>query len=64
MVEQAIGEQLDGSQLADKDAGKNLAAVAMGKLQGAKGGSARVAALSPAKRRVIAKKAARAPLAL
>ena len=37
---------------------KNPAAVAMGKLGGAKGGPARAAALSPAKRKAIAKKAA------
>jgi hypothetical protein len=34
--------------------------VALGKLGGAKGGAARAAALSPAKRKAIAKKAARA----
>lgn len=37
---------------------KNPAAVALGKLGGAKGGPARAAALSPAKRKAIAKKAA------
>lgn len=58
VVEQAIGEQLDGSPLPDKDAGKNPAAVALGKLGGAKGGKARAAALSPAKRTEIAKAAA------
>ena len=51
---------MDGSPLPDKDAGKNPAAVALGKLGGAKGGKARAAALSPAKRRAIAKKAAKA----
>jgi hypothetical protein len=60
VVEQAIGERLDGSPLPDKDAGKNPAAVALGKLGGAKGGKARAAALSPAKRKAIAKKAAAA----
>lgn len=39
---------------------KNPAAVALGKLGGSKGGKARAANLSPAKRRQIAKKAARA----
>jgi hypothetical protein len=58
--EQAIGEQWDGSPLADKDAGKNPAAVALGRLGGAKGGAARAAALSPRKRKMIAKKAAAA----
>jgi hypothetical protein len=59
VVEQAIGEQMDGSPLEDPDAGKNPAAVALGKLGGAKGGKARAKALSPAKRKQIAKKAAR-----
>ena len=58
VVEQAIGEQWDGSPLPDPNAGKNPAAVALGKLGGAKGGAARAAALSPQKRKLIAKKAA------
>lgn len=37
---------------------KNPAAVALGKLGGLKGGKARAASLSPAKRKAIAKKAA------
>jgi hypothetical protein len=37
---------------------KNPAAVAMGKLGGPKGGKARAAALTPAQRKAIAKKAA------
>ena len=41
-------------------AGKNPAAVALGKLGGAKGGAARAAKLSPKKRKAIAKKAATA----
>ena len=60
VVEQAIGEKLDGSPLPDKDAGKNPHAVALGRLGGAKGGAARAAALSPRKRKAIAKKAAEA----
>jgi hypothetical protein len=60
VVEQAIGEKLSGEPLDDPNAGKNPAAVALGKLGGAKGGAARAAALSPAKRRAIAKKAAAA----
>lgn len=59
VVEQAIGERLDGSPLPDKDAGKNPAAVALGKLGGARGGQARAIALSAARRREIALKAAR-----
>ena len=39
VVEQAIGEKLDGSPLADPNAGKNPAAGALGKLGGAKGGA-------------------------
>lgn len=58
VVEQTIGEKLTGEPLDDPNAGKNPAAVALGKLGGAKGGAARAAALSPTKRRLIAKKAA------
>jgi hypothetical protein len=60
VVEQAIGEKLTGEPLDDQNAGKNPAAVALGKLGGAKGGMARAKALSPAKRKAIAQKAARA----
>jgi hypothetical protein len=58
VVEQAIGEHLDGTPLEDPNAGKNPAAVALGKLGGKKGGKARAAKLSPAKRKQIAQKAA------
>ena len=44
----------------DANVGKNPAAVALGKLGGAKGGAARAAALSPRRRSAIAKKAAKA----
>jgi len=57
-VEQAIGEHMDGTPLEDPHAGKNKAAVALGKLGGAKGGKARAVKLSPAKRKAIAQKAA------
>ena len=60
VVEQAIGEHLDGTPLEDAHAGKNPAAVALGKLGGPKGGRARAAKLSPARRKAIAKKAAMA----
>ena len=60
VVEQAIGERLDGSPLPDSNEGKNPAAVALGKLGGAKGGKARAQALTPAKRKAIARKAAKA----
>ncbi len=59
VVEHAIGEKLDGSPLEDTDAGKNQAAVALSKLGASKGGKARAAKLSPAKRKQIAKAAAR-----
>jgi hypothetical protein len=39
---------------------KNPAAVALGRIGGLKGGKARAAKLSPAKRKAIAKKAAKA----
>jgi len=59
IVEQAIGEHLDGTPLEDPDAGKNPHAVALGRMGGKKGGKARAEKLSPAKRKAIAKKAAR-----
>ena len=60
VVEQAIGEKMDGSPLEDPNAGKNPAAVALGRLGGMKGGKARAEKLSPKKRRAIARNAARA----
>ena len=60
VVEQAIGEHMDGTPLEDQSAGKNQAAVALGKLGGKKGGKARAAKLSPERRKAIAKKAAAA----
>ncbi len=60
IVEQTIGEQWDGSPLPDKNAGKNPAAVALGKLGGAKGGKARALKLNSAQRVDIARAAARA----
>jgi len=60
VVEHAIGEHLDGTPLEDPDAGKNPAAVALSKLGASKGGKARAKKLSPAKRKAIAKKAAKA----
>jgi hypothetical protein len=59
VVEQAIGEKMDGSPLPDPDKGKNPHAVALGRLGGAKGGKARAAALSQARRKAIAQKAAK-----
>ena len=60
VVEQAIGEQLDGTPLPDPAAGKNPAAVTLGKLGGAKGGRVRAERLSARRRREIAKRAAKA----
>ncbi len=60
VVEKAIGEHMDGTALEDPNAKKNPAAVALGKLGGEKGGKARAAKLSPAKRKAIARKAAQA----
>jgi hypothetical protein len=56
-VERIIGEKLDDTPLDDPNAGKNPA---LGKLGGAKGGAARASALSPRKRKMIARKAAEA----
>ena len=58
IVEQTIGEHMDGTTLSDPNEGKNPAAVALGKLGGAKGGRARAEKLSPTKRNQIAKRAA------
>lgn len=60
VVEKAIGEHMDGTQLENPHAGKNPAAVALGKIGGRKGGKARAEKLSPSERKAIAKKAAEA----
>jgi hypothetical protein len=60
VVEQAIGEHLNGTPLADPDEGKNPHAVALGQLGGQKGGKARAISLSPRQRSRIAKRAAQA----
>ena len=61
IVEEAIGERLDGSPLPEppKDT-RNPAAVALSKLGASKGGKARAKALTKAQRQEIAKKAAKA----
>ena len=60
VVEQAIGEQMDGRPLPGPPEDKrNPHAVALGSRGGRKGGKARAKSLSPAKRRAIAKKAAK-----
>jgi hypothetical protein len=59
VVEQAIGEQLDGVPLPEPEPDtRNQAAVALSKLGASKGGKARAEKLSTARRRAIAKKAA------
>lgn len=55
-----IGDIATGQVSDSVEDGKNPAAVALGKLGGAKGGQARAASLSSKKRRAIAKKAAKA----
>lgn len=61
VVEDAIGEHLDGTPLPPPEPDtRNPAAVALSKLGAAKGGKARATALSPTKRRQIARKAAQA----
>jgi hypothetical protein len=59
VVERAIGEQMDGSPLEVEEDKRNPHAVALGKAGGKKGGNARAKALSPSRRRAIAKKAAK-----
>ena len=57
IVKEATGQ---APKTPDPEAGKNPAAVALGKLGAAKGGKARAANLTAKKRRQIAKKAAAA----
>jgi len=60
VVEQAIGEQMGGGPLEVAVDLRNQNAVALGRLGGKKGGEARAAKLTPARRKRIAKKAAQA----
>lgn len=61
VVEEAIGERLDGSPLPEPEPDtRNPAAVALSKLGAAKGGKARARALTKARRVEIAKRAAKA----
>jgi hypothetical protein len=61
IVEQAIGEQMDGTPLPTppKDE-RNPHAVALGSMGGRKGGKARAKKLSTGRKKAIAKKAAKA----
>jgi hypothetical protein len=58
VVEQVIGEQMDGSPLETPVDLRNPHAVALGRLGGQKGGRKRAETLSAAKRKQIAKRAA------
>jgi len=63
VMEDLIGEKMDGSPLAkraEKPDTRNPAAVALSKLGASKGGKARAAKLSDRKRKMIARKAAQA----
>jgi hypothetical protein len=62
VVEDLIGQRWDGSPLPplNPEREKNPAAVALSKLGASKGGQARAEALSPRRRKMIAKKAAEA----
>jgi hypothetical protein len=59
-VDRAEGEGMAQPQGIPAESEKNPAAVALGRLGGLKGGKARAAKLTPAKRKAIAKKAATA----
>jgi hypothetical protein len=60
VVEQAIGEHMDGTALEDPNEGKSPVAIARGKLGGTKGGPARAVKLTPVQRSGIARAAANA----
>jgi len=57
-LQEATGQTPKTPAVPAPDPTKNPAAVALGRLGGLKGGKARAAKLSPAKRKAIAKKAA------
>lgn len=58
VVEQAIGEQMDGSPLPAPDAGKDPRAIARGRKGGLKGGKARASKLGDTEKTAIARKGA------
>lgn len=61
IVEQSIGEQMDGKPLETPPPDtRNPHAVALGSIGGKKGGKARAKKLSPRQRKMIAKKASAA----
>ena len=58
VVEQAIGEHMDGTPLQDADAGKDPRAILRGRKGGNRGGKARASKLTSAERTAIARKGA------
>jgi hypothetical protein len=58
VVEQAIGEQMDGTPLEQKHSGKDPKAVARGRKGGNRGGKARASKLTAQERTAIARKGA------
>jgi len=62
VVEQAIGEHLDGTPLEEPDAREESSGSRIGKAGGSKGGRARADKLSPAKRKSIGQESCRRPL--
>ena len=60
IVEQAIGEHMDGSPIEQPIDSRNPHAVALGSMGGRKGGKARAKKLTPTQRKRIAKEAAKA----
>jgi hypothetical protein len=59
VVEQAIGEQLNGKPLTNPNEGKNPKAISRGRIGGLRGGPARAKKLSAKRKKQIAKKAAK-----
>jgi hypothetical protein len=60
VVEHAIGEHMDGAPLEEPVDARNPHAVALGSMGGRKGGKVRATNLTPAQRKRIASKAAKA----
>jgi hypothetical protein len=60
LAKQLVDEATGGQPKYDPDAGKDPAAVALGRRGGLKGGKARAASMTPEERREAAQRAARA----
>ena len=58
VVEQAIGEHMDGTPLENPDAGKDAKAISRGRKGGLNGGKARASKLTSAERTAIARRGA------